>query len=362
MRDDLAARLLAEVLGWNAATFADVGRGLQELARHKYDSYEGYRPGERFIESLAGWLWQFEPSERVLALEFVLRQLVMISRDELDHLIETVYPDLIRPMLINRAATESGEASHRIAMIARSVAFQDLQRKTLVLGLADGARLDHLRRSSSELSHEQFYLHAEMGLDSRRAMREQLSAAVTALGLPEPALFRQIVLVDDFAGSGYTLLSRDDDGKWRGKLWKAALWINDLSRSDVVAADASVWVLLYVASEQATDSLRSRLSECGLDWQLIVAQSIDRFLQVTDPKMLALCERYFDPAILDAHLAKGSLPPHLGFGGAALPLVLHHNTPNNSIGLLWADTTDRPSSLGRRALFPRRQRHNPDRP
>jgi hypothetical protein len=362
MRDDLAARLLAEVLGWDAATFADVGRGLQELARHKYDSYEGYRPGEQFIESLASWLWQFKPGERGVALEFVLRQLVMISRDELDHLIETVYPDLIRPKLINRVAVETGEPSHRVSAIARSLAFQDLQRKTLVLGLADGARLDRLRRSSSELSHEQFYLHPEMGLDSRRAMRDQLAQAVSSLGLSQPALFRQVILVDDFAGSGYTLLSQDGDGKWRGKLWNAARWINDLSRSDVVAADANVWVLLYVASEQASDVLRSRLTECGLDWQLIVAQSIDRFLRVTDPQILSLCERYFDPAILDVHLAKGSLPPHLGFGGAALPLVLHHNTPNNSIGLLWADTTDWPGSLGRRALFPRRQRHNPDRP
>lgn len=28
----------------------------------------------------------------------------------------------------------------------------------------------------------------------------------------------------------------------------------------------------------------------------------------------------------------------LGYGGCALPLVLDHNTPNNSVALLWAET------------------------
>lgn len=362
MRDDLAAQLLAKVLGWDGAAFAERGRRLQMLARQKYDEYEGYRPGEKFIESLASWLWQFEPDERSTALEFVLDRLVMVSRDELDHLIASVYPDILRPALIQRVAKETNTAAHRVSTITRSVEFRDLQRKTLVMGLADGARLDRLRRASPELSHEQYYIHPEMGLDSRRAMREQLATAVRELDLLEPALFRQVVLVDDFAGSGYTLLSQDSDGHWRGKLWKAARWIDDLVRSEVVAEGASVWVLLYLASEQAMTAIRGRLSQAELDWPLFVAQQIDNRLRVDDPALIALCEKYFDPAIVDAHLAKGETPVHLGFGGVALPLVLHHNTPNNSIGLLWADTTDRPGSLGRRALFPRRHRHNPDRP
>ena len=47
---------------------------------------------------------------------------------------------------------------------------------------------------------------------------------------------------------------------------------------------------------------------------------------------------------------------------AALPVVLHHNTPNNSISLLWADTTDREDGSKRHALFPRYERHHADRP
>jgi hypothetical protein len=362
MRDDLAARLLAQVLGWDGAAFADTGSRLQALARYKYDEYEGYRAGERFLENLAGWLAQFDPAERPAALRFILDRLVFISRGELDHLIETVYPDLIRPALIRRVAATTGSPAYRVLEITRSVEFRDLERKTLILGLADGARLDRLRRASPELSHEQFYPHPDVGADSSRAMRDQLAAAIKELGLAEPARFRQVFLVDDFAGSGYTLLHREPGGIWLGKLSRAAAWIQGLVAEDIVAPDAAVWVLLYIATEQATEALGAHLGEAGLDWQVLVVQPLRRALAVEDPVVLGLCERYFDPMILDRHLLKGATPPHLGFGGAALPLVLHHNTPNNSLSLLWADTTDRPDSLGRRALFPRRQRHNPDRP
>src|SRR5947199_10188160 len=33
-----------------------------------------------------------------------------------------------------------------------------------------------------------------------------------------------------------------------------------------------------------------------------------------------------------------------GFAGGGLPLVLSHNTPNNSIGLLWADRSEEHTS------------------
>ena len=45
-----------------------------------------------------------------------------------------------------------------------------------------------------------------------------------------------------------------------------------------------------------------------------------------------------------------------GYANCALPLVLEHNTPNNSIPILWAETQGK---LGHpmRPLFRRRDRH-----
>jgi hypothetical protein len=49
MRDELAERLLAAVMHWEEEQVVEVGGQLQALARHKYDRYGGFRPGERFL-------------------------------------------------------------------------------------------------------------------------------------------------------------------------------------------------------------------------------------------------------------------------------------------------------------------------
>jgi hypothetical protein len=146
MRDDLAGKVLAHVMKWEPDQVAHFGAYLQDLARYKYDEYEGFGPGEKFVESLAAWLWQLEPSERADAIQFVITSLVFVSRLELDHVISMVYPDVIRPILIQRAAEELRLPPYKVAKIVASPEFRKLERKTLVLGLADGSRLDRLRR------------------------------------------------------------------------------------------------------------------------------------------------------------------------------------------------------------------------
>src|SRR5579859_3059141 len=59
VRDLLAERLLASVMKWTAEDVAEHRPDLQALAAFKYDKYQQYSPGLRFIESLALWLDQF---------------------------------------------------------------------------------------------------------------------------------------------------------------------------------------------------------------------------------------------------------------------------------------------------------------
>ena len=130
MRDRLAERVLATVMHWDPAQLADGGAKLQTLARHKYDSYEGYRPGVKFLENLSGWLDQFEDIEdRRAAIRFVLEELVFISRAEIDHLIETIYPDFIRPMLVREAASKLGVSLFAVAQVTCSDEFKRIQRQ-----------------------------------------------------------------------------------------------------------------------------------------------------------------------------------------------------------------------------------------
>jgi hypothetical protein len=59
-----------------------------------------------------------------------------------------------------------------------------------------------------------------------------------------------------------------------------------------------------------------------------------------------LCEKYYDPNLEDEHTGNVKY----GYDNCGLPVVLHHNTPNNSIYLLWARKWQHP-------LFVRYERH-----
>lgn len=362
MRDELAERLLATVMNWNAEQVADVGANLQALAYQKYDRYGGFRPGEKFLESLAQWLVQLPNySDRERALNFVLKRLVFITGSELGHAIEVLYPDVLRPRLISRVAAELGVARHRVGIVTASPAFRVLQRRVLVLGLSDGSRLDLLRRACPELSHEQFWLTPELGSEAQRQMTTKLDEALTHFGAPDvPRTFVEVVLAEDFSGSGQTLLRRGDRARsWKGKLDKTHKELERLIKNNCVDKDARVLVLLYVASAQAEKKVRMDLADTGWNWDLHVVQALPENIVVTDPYLISLCEWFFDPVLEDEH--KGRAP--LGYADCSLPLVLEHNTPNNSISLLWADTSgDAHSGLRRHALFPRYERHHKDRP
>ncbi len=84
MRDELAEALLAKVMGWTDEEKALERPILQDLARYKYDEYQQYAPGRRFIESLALWLRQFETKDakaRGLRIRSRPRNLHFYSRD-----------------------------------------------------------------------------------------------------------------------------------------------------------------------------------------------------------------------------------------------------------------------------------------
>ncbi|UVO52023.1 hypothetical protein M0208_16445 [Sphingomonas sp. SUN019] len=56
MKKDLAENLLAKIMGWTDAEKAMQRARLESFASYKYDEYQQFSPGRRFIESLALWL------------------------------------------------------------------------------------------------------------------------------------------------------------------------------------------------------------------------------------------------------------------------------------------------------------------
>jgi hypothetical protein len=368
MRDALAERLLAEVMGWAPEDVARERPDLQALGAYKYDDYQQFFPGMRFVESLALWLSQFETTEeRRIAYDFIKTKLVFCSSAEMDHLVSIAYPDHVRPVLLRRAALDAGIEERLVSRIAAHTVFKVRQRQCLFLGLSDGARIDVFRRSNSaDLTHEQILQTYEVSAERVDELLKKLLVDMARLlggDLPEgPRKFRTIVLLDDFSGSGVSYVQRDDRGSFDGKIGRfhRSLTAPDGPASHLVdIGRTEILLVLYMATTQA----RQRLEELSREmWDplgvhhgvVVVHQLGDSICLRPDDgsPMGKLIDTYYDPEVADEHTRKGGTEDvKYGFGYCGLPLVLSHNTPNNSLSLLWAHTNKV------RALFPRVSRH-----
>lgn len=361
MRPDLAGRVLDRLLEWNDDERRATLEALDALAQIKYDEYEAFRAGGRFLESLARWLAQMPSVEmRRRWISFVLTKLVYINSRESEAAISTVYYDVIRPRVLKMAADRLQIPPYHSARIAGTSLFKELHRKLLIMGLSDGARLDRLRRASPHLSHEQFWLTPELSPSARDRMQGKLAKALSCD--VTSARFEHVLLVDDFYGTGTSLIDHVD-GKLDGRITRILEHMTQLQQPQdqsppLLVSDCAATIILYVASERAVDHIHNHLAKAGLGgWDVAVVQ---RLGTITDELLLSDCDWFFDPILTDEH--KGAAKR--GYKDAALPLVLTHNTPNNSVSPLWADSSASmdENALYRRALFPRFERHHADRP
>lgn len=132
----------------------------------------------------------------------------------------------------------------------------------------------------------------------------------------------------------------------KGKLGKILRKIRQLQENEcLVSKEAKVIIILYVATQFAKETLEQRIVLYKENWwpkiTVQVIQKIDNGYSVSessDTNLQNLLESYYDESIMDKHLLKGGKDVIHGYNGCSLPLVIYHNTPNNSICLLWAKT------------------------
>jgi hypothetical protein len=364
MRDQNAAKLLAKVMGWDdLEAVPKVLPTLQLLSDFKYDHYQRFGPGRRFIESLALWLRQFEASDRQTALDLVLKQLVFISDSELSHLVRTAYQDWIVPERMRLVSEEFDIPSFRVHELARHPRFSQLRLTSLYLGLSDGARTNELRRAS-DISNEQIWQAYELGDEKAGDMLKDLQGSLKTAGLgsEKQQRFNLVWLLDDFSGSGNTYIRYDAESRaFKGKLPKIYQRLHEGNMVD--PSHYEVFLMLYTATRQAIDHIEywaeRFTTERGFKpLQVRVLCPIEpevSLSRVQDPKLQGLLANpsYCDNSVVDKHFKVGGTDDaSLGFAGCALPVVLGHNTPNNSIFLLWG-----PEQCEPHGLFPRVSRH-----
>ena len=369
MQQELAERLLARIMDWDDETKAAERAQLERLAAYKYDQYQQFAPGRRYVESLALWLRQFEgKQEREVAYAFVRDRLVFVSNEEMNSLVELAFPTIIRPVLLQDAAIAMGVTPHRCKEVVRAKVYRSLQRRTLVLGLSDGARTDRFRRmNAGAISNEQVF-HAYDISDTKaddliEKLHRDLAGVLEREPKSEEGRFQYVVLLDDFTASGLSYIRQDEQtGEWVGKIPRI---IGQLSGEDglgqcIANSGVRVLVVLYIASRQALRQIQDSLASVEFEKgtiQLHVVFELDRDTRLEPEKeadLFGLVNRseYFDVAADDEHAKVGGSSMRFGFADGRLPVVLSHNTPNNSIYLLWAE--DGHSVLG---LFPRVSRH-----
>ena len=369
MESESADTLLKTIMEWTTDDTTRELANLQALADYGYDDYQQFKPGMRFIESLAGWLDRLPQDKKKAAFDFIKNRLLFITRSQMEQIVSTAYPDHILPFLINQVSEESIKSIPRwnVVEIFQSKAFKILHNQCLFTGLSDGSQIDIFRRSNSKINHEQVSRTHEINGSRAIKIKKKLMERLESFTNENPSpYFRNVFLLDDFSASGISYLYEDltEPHNASGKIASFYNSIKDekdpLSKL-VDLEDLHVCLILYVATKDA----KKYLKEFGeklfspIPFSIMVIHTICDDVKYQENENQGFTElikdkKYGWEDMSNIHTVKGDeTNQYLGFDGCALPLILHHNTPNNSLPILHRND-NRTEFKG---LFPRISRH-----
>lgn len=378
MNSNLANQLLASIMKWDARTLASERAALEFMGSMKYDAYDRYMPGMRFMSSLVQWLNDIKEEDRDEAYKFIKKKLVFISSTQMNYLVDLLYDSKIRPILLDMATVETGMPSYKRSNKVVRTRFEIEKRSALVIGLSDGAHTDILRRSAG-FNNEQVLTNYYPDGKKLEEMLDGLRKDGKMAGIENP-FFRRIFLIDDFTASGKSFIRYDDtDGEYHGKLKKI---IEELCDKSHIEGDQNIKHLSYllnpnqdkiqidilfcIATEKARTNIKNNLDEYlkSVNWQDKVEFNIHIIQPLEDKlsndikndknlvEVLKKDEHFVKECVISKSYKVGKNDnPWLGFDECALPVVLAHNTPNNSLPIIWQDAERF------HGLFPRISRH-----
>lgn len=370
MNTALAERLLCSILEWTEEEVKNERPLLQAISSFKYDEYQQFSPGKRFIESLVGWLKQFDNlNDKRIAYQFIIKQLIFFSNDQVSHLVNISYSAKVKPILLKKTSIGLEVSSYAIKTVVTSELYKQNKRRALYLGLSDGAKIDLFRRSSG-ISNEQVYPTYQISADKAEDIQGELESDTKG-----SKTFNTLFLIDDFTASGKSYW-RANEGKGKIlKLFKSIFNDGEEVEKNHVSSlidttNISIHILFYIATQSGRNYIDNEIAKwkeknnLKFDYSVDVVQLIDNDVKESvlgNSDFIKLIEKYYDDSIEDKHYKKGfengvskgpNDKPFLGFNECSLPLILNHNTPNNSLPILWF-----PEDKKYVGLFPRVTRH-----
>lgn len=377
MNSNLANQLLASIMKWDAQTLASERAALEFMGSMKYDTYDRYMPGMRFMSSLVQWLNDIKDEDRDEAYKFIKEKLVFISSTQMNYLVDLLYDSKIRPILLDMATVATGIPSYKRSNKVVRTRFEIEKRSALIIGLSDGAHTDILRRSAG-FNNEQVLTNYYPDGKKLKDMLDELRKDEKLKEIESP-FFRRIFLIDDFTASGKSFIRYDEsDGEYHGKLKRI---IDELCTKSNVEKEQEIDHLSYllnpdqkiqidilfcIATEKARTNIKNSLDaylksvmwEDKVEFNIHIVQVLEDKLSIdikTDKdlvKLLKKDEHFVKECVISKSYKVGQIDnPWLGFDECALPVVLAHNTPNNSLPIIWQDAERF------HGLFPRISRH-----
>ncbi len=348
MRNDVAQAFLMAVLkSSEAISLDDNRRYFQNMAKYKYDQYQQFAPGMRFIERFALWLNQFEIADRKPIFDFIRKRLVFISNEEMNILVSSSFPDLIRNILIKKVAQKLNVPDYNVSQVMSSIDYKVALKQSLFFGLSDGARTDVFRRANSGIiSHEQIYQTYELSDEQAKKVQgdflhKELKKICGEQFNQDLGKFQNIFLLDDFSASGTSYL-REKDGELKGKIFQLYKNIFESGEKIYDTSQLNVCVVLYICTNQAYGQITSLFDKTAekyghrptLHCMHIIPDSF-KLSSELEKEIYDMCvdPKYYDAGIEDEHTGPNI---QLGYKNCALPLILAHNCPNNALSMLWS--------------------------
>lgn len=375
MRFNLAKQFLVQLMGWDDIEATKRFQEMDLMSDIKYDSYDQFMPGIKFVGNFYLWLSQFKSlQERKLMYDFVSKYIIYINSNQVSHLIDLLYNTKVIPLIRSKVFDDFKARGEKVnkynyQRLDNSQEFKSHKRKTLFIGLSDGSHIDIIRRNSY-LDNDQVLTNYYPDDNKILNLAEDL-AGCDEVKDDATKKFESIVLIDDFTASGSSFIRRKADGTFGGKLptFFQAIEKNQKFK-DLFIEGFEIHLYFLIATKNSMNYIKGLLDEYMKEHKELKVD-VDCVHQLGDDAkftnhqeqeakdMLAIIENYINvPALTDAY--KESYPAgdtryHLGYKQCALTVVLNHNTPNNSLPIIWQP--ERTDGIRLYPLFYRITRH-----
>lgn len=368
MKEALALKTIGALLDWGDEATKEFSK-LRVLSQYKYDAYEGYEPGIRFYANLIIWLKQFQSgSDRKVAYDFLMNHLIFFSRQEVIHLVHRYWPK-VKSTIIKEISKDMGVPPWEVlSNEAAKQAFNVQLRQSIFVGLSDGAKMDVFRRDNEgRVSNEQTLVAYQIPQEKWQEMQCELKNSLTELNASgiEPT-FKHIFLIDDFTASGTSLIKfNEEKGEWGGKIPSFITQID--KHHDLFSSVIKIHVHHYIATQKSKD-LSQELAQkyfedqpkyqVDLTFGLILDDKLN-LSKDSNKEFYDLVTKHYDESV-QTEISKCV---RYGYKEGHLAVVFEHNTPNNSVGLIWAETKKENAvklsvATPMSPLFRRRTRHS----